>query len=267
MVTGRSALSVRDIGEGSPWVTYLSYVEQQVKAFEQNLGSISNWIRIAPVEKAPTGAPNCTLDEKAKLLFLMLHITDFLNRAGPEVPSIDSTINWLVDKEILRSDVLHDPDRLRMQQFIFATVGSVTMLYIPVVTMNNVTEFQVDPQVAPSFTSVSLSAEHSERSMVELLLHFGSILPMKTQSLAAASRTGTGFSKAPRARNDGSDALHLSTLNVETLMHIGRIQICWVDTVSAHLEFSPVTLEVAVFRLPSFCSITAQGGEGALLNR
>ena len=60
-----------------------------------------------------------------------------------------------------------------------------------------------------------------------------------------------------------SVALYVSTLNYATLKSISKIQLEWVNDLSSHLEFDPVTRVLSIFRFPSFCAMSTLGTNGS----
>ena len=239
----------------SSW-TYLGYVRQKLNEFESEIGGddlISSLIAIPVPAQVDTHkeAPETTIETQGDgtiqgpatdpKLYLLLHLTTLLHeRKGL---SIDYAIRMMIQQRVLYERARNN---WAMRQFIFATVGVLTMLYKPLVPTFNSgdTFFQLDHQGAPCFTESRLRGDMSSRPIVELLLHFGEILPKRL----------------PRGgRADPKDALHVSNLNVQTLTRIGGITIRWVDSVSAHLDFDPISLELMIFRLPSFCALSRGG--------
>ncbi|KAK7438314.1 hypothetical protein Landi51_11650 [Colletotrichum acutatum] len=57
------------------------------------------------------------------------------------------------------------------------------------------------------------------------------------------------------------DSLYEGSLNLEVLL-FGRIRIQWVDTLSEHLKFDLVSRRLSIFRLPTFCVLSALRKEG-----
>ncbi|KAK7909058.1 hypothetical protein PG985_014936 [Apiospora marii] len=49
------------------------------------------------------------------------------------------------------------------------------------------------------------------------------------------------------------DVLYNSALNFSSLSTVGRVRLTWVDTITSHLHFNPVTRTLSIFRFPSFC--------------
>ncbi|KAK1641074.1 hypothetical protein BDP81DRAFT_417996 [Colletotrichum phormii] len=58
-----------------------------------------------------------------------------------------------------------------------------------------------------------------------------------------------------------NDNLYEGSLNLEVLL-FGRIRIQWVDTLSEHLMFDPVSRHLSIFRFPTFCVLSALRKEG-----
>jgi hypothetical protein len=60
--------------------------------------------------------------------------------------------------------------------------------------------------------------------------------------------------------------LHVSNLNVQTLMDIGELTINWTTLIGDHLKFDPSTQVLSLFCLPSFCKLhmSSQGPPGSV---
>ncbi len=73
----------------------------------------------------------------------------------------------------------------------------------------------------------------------------GKLLPVK-ETKFPVSKESSGLRQSK---------LFVSNLNASTLQDLAHIQIIWIDTISAHLDFDPTIPSVKLFRLPSFCKL------------
>ena len=133
------------------------------------------------------------------------------------------------------------------RSLIFNLIGWLSLLYIPARRIRS-NDLKIVIQSDKSAIRSNVATEMAARPLDELLRSFGDLLPRsiarlpsKSQSLAEESIPATKF--------------QVSHLNVATLRDIANMQIVWVDTISAHLEFDPTIPSLSLFKCPSFCKI------------
>ncbi|KAI9671545.1 MAG: hypothetical protein M1817_003597 [Caeruleum heppii] len=91
--------------------------------------------------------------------------------------------------------------------------------------------------------------------MDELLRALGETIP---QHIAMSPDHGRNEDEQPNLK------FQVSCLNAATLTSIAGIQLIWVDTISAHLDFDASVPALYLFRLPSFCRL--QSGDDSFLS-
>ena len=70
--------------------------------------------------------------------------------------------------------------------------------------------------------------------------------------------------KLPRADLEAaSQMIHASSIAYYGLKKFGKIRIVWVNSLTAHLDFDPLTRKLMLFRLPSFCALNCISGESS----
>lgn len=82
----------------------------------------------------------------------------------------------------------------------------------------------------------SQSLDNGRLPIAGLLRGFGNLLPILEPNVASSQQ---------------SDVLHVSTLNFHSVKSFGKINVEWVDTWSAHLDFHPLTRTLLLFRFPT----------------
>lgn len=134
---------------------------------------------------------------------------------------------------------------LSLQRLTLATLGLLTMLF--------------------SWTS-QLSVQQLSVSVIR-----AKTSAIKSQILRSAVARATGsmirnFDCLPVAvpeKADQSNLLYLSSLNLASLVNVGRIHIEWTDQLGSHLLFDPSSKTLKLFKFPSFCAIIAQNSTSA----
>lgn len=153
---------------------------------------------------------------------------------------------------LIRDQVFHEAttpqDTVMQRQFLFSVIGWLTGLYIPS-SVPEATIFRIEDCGAkyPKRTSVDIGK--AQRPMDELLFAFGEMLPRREMTAAEGDVkyvTESSFLK-----------FHVSFLNAATLKLLAKINLVWVDTISAHLDFDPTIPALFLFRSPAICALQA----------
>ena len=160
------------------------------------------------------------------------------------------SISKLVQKLQLRK-VLREGDDLPgdsiAQSLIFYSLGWLSLLYVPAKRARS-NDLRIVIQSTKSAIRSNVAAEMAARPLDELLRSFGDLLPGEI-----GRRASNGHTYAQESTP--SMKFRVSHLNVATLQDIANIQITWVDSLSAHLEFDPTIPSLSLFKCPSFCKI------------
>lgn len=138
---------------------------------------------------------------------------------------------------------------------VFSILGWLSLLYVPA-TQDQSDELRINLQATHVAIRDTVSTEMVGRPLDELLRSFGELLPFRN-----IGRTESGpqvESQSPRAM------LEVSHLNVSTLKDMANMQIIWVDSLSEHLAFDPITPSVSIFKCPSFCQLQKHSDRSTL---
>jgi hypothetical protein len=159
--------------------------------------------------------------------------------------SLNRLVRSLVDAAILRDSCIADSEsNVKISLFYF--IGWMCLLYKPDGPVR-AAQFRIDPQGARCFSKQSASFNLTQRPFDELLRSFGHLLP-----------TGQSLLPRPEERYDSvNPKLYISNLNICTMKKLAGIEIVWVDTLAAHLDFDPTIPSLKLFRCPSFCEVHA----------
>ncbi|KAF1983117.1 hypothetical protein K402DRAFT_182852 [Aulographum hederae CBS 113979] len=88
--------------------------------------------------------------------------------------------------------------------------------------------------------------DDASRPVAKFLRGFGNILPSADLRVAQGQQ---------------SELLHASVLNFYSLSTVGKVNIQWVDTLSAHLEFHSLSRTLMLYRFPTMCALHCLGDE------
>lgn len=124
--------------------------------------------------------------------------------------------------------------RLEFRRAVFASVGYLTLLYLPKIP-GSLHELQLDIPRLPSVPETTIPSQQAERQIQRMLKNFGDLFPSPTEAINA------------------EECLYTTRLNYSSLVKVSNVRIEWVDVLSAHLHFDASTKTLMIFRLPSFC--------------
>ncbi|KAH6620733.1 hypothetical protein B0J18DRAFT_205972 [Chaetomium sp. MPI-SDFR-AT-0129] len=159
------------------------------------------------------------------------------------------SINRIVQKLQQRRTVRADLDLSYCSAahiMVFSLLGWLSLLYVPA-TQDQSDELRINLQATQLAIRDTVSTEKVGRPLDELLRSFGELLPLR---IIGKVETGPQTEpQSPRAM------LEVSHLNVSTLKDMANMQIIWVDSLSEHLAFDPITPSVSIFKCPSFCQL------------
>lgn len=157
---------------------------------------------------------------------------------------INDVVRELADKSIL-NETCRDDDAPLAQRLVFCVLGWITLLYIPLLPSEEPGEselLKVDTQGSPAFREQEQPISQSSRPFLEVLGAFGVFSDLETPSFDPR-----------KSVEHGGPQLFPGFLSASTLVAVGGLEICWVDTISSHLTFCPPKL--FLFRLPSFARL------------
>ncbi|KAI9853127.1 MAG: hypothetical protein M1824_001540 [Vezdaea acicularis] len=175
--------------------------------------------------------------------------------------SIDDVIEHL-EKKALFKPSLDTLEVLRAKRLlVFAFLGWQSMLFLPSFEDNNLCEFAIrnDPNIPNSgllFDAYSVSENLADRPLAILLKAYGNLLPARccSSKTVASELAKTVYSWTSLSPFD---------TNAYLLHSILRVEIRWVDTLAAHLDYDKSSRTLSLFRYPSFCIAMLQS-KGAL---
>jgi hypothetical protein len=169
------------------------------------------------------------------------------------------SISEIVDSILAQYKI--DPDisqisrdvRQTGEQAVFAAIGWLSMLYRPAKASDSC--FRLNGEAKQVDLKKCHTREVAKRPIAGFLRGLGNILPHPEARCAGA---GQGFGGVSDRK---SEQIQMSTLNYYALKRIGNINIEWVDTLSAHLEFHVFTRTLMLFRFPTCCALLCLGKE------
>lgn len=171
---------------------------------------------------------------------LMVAIAEMMRTTSkPDASLSDIACDLLLESDGLASS--SDPIvRLTAMNAVFTVLGWYSMLYEPSLKPNKTDLSISKPMVTTKNASRHLSslpiAVCARRTVSGLLMSFGKRLPKPNF-------------EAP------SHMFHVSSIAFYALKRFGKINVVWVNCLSAHLDFDPLTRTLMLFRLPSFCAL------------
>jgi hypothetical protein len=155
--------------------------------------------------------------------------------------SITDILDGLISRHLI-SEACSDcgNDRATGINFVIILVGWMSMLYPASLNIRLDGGIYPDEQYFVNVQNPETSLQ-AERPIVEFLRGFeDEILPDPHPAMVDNS-----FSKD----------LHVSNLNVQTLIDIGDIKIYWTTNIGHHLKFNVSTQRLSIFCFPSFCKM------------
>ncbi|OAX82522.1 hypothetical protein ACJ72_03132, partial [Emergomyces africanus] len=172
-------------------------------------------------------------------------------------PSIDRVIEHLTDKDLIRlEDTIESLNSARL--FVFAILGWQTMLYMPSLGTCPPGQLAVADEQngfrGGAFMQLRQDLFCSRHDLPEFLMGFGILLPAKNLCLAVDTEERLAF--------DRLDKITPRDFNASLISTIGHLQIKWVDILSCHMEFDPITKKLYLFRFPSYCQASLDCKEG-----
>ena len=161
--------------------------------------------------------------------------------------SISKLLQKLQFKKVLREedDLSKDPFA---QSLIFYSLGWLSLLYIPAKRARS-SNLRIAVQSTKSAIRSNVATEMVARPLDELLRSLGDFLPGSIIGKLSSNLHPDSQESTPTMK------FQVSHLNVATLQDIASMQIVWVDSLSAHLEFDPTVPSLSLFKCPSFCKI------------
>lgn len=166
--------------------------------------------------------------------------------------SIQRTITRITERRVLGDGV----DQNAAKHVVFSVVGWLSALYIANENAD-ATCFAIDTGGSRYPSRKKVDIAKAQRPFDELIRACGKTMP------ASISARDQDQDHAWTADDNSRLRFQVSYLNAATLHELGRVQIVWVDTTSAHLDFDPTVPVLYLFRTPSFCQ--TQSSEESLL--
>lgn len=151
----------------------------------------------------------------------------------------------LAEQRVLVHRSIGELDDCSLEKLLFIAVGWITTLYEADYERSaEPFAIHIRGSACESFQVSTVDSSMAGRSVAELLLSFGDILPFP--------RIG-GFLDDRQESESG--VFHVASLNAATLRRVGNLQFEWTDTIGCHLEFDPAHLTIKLYRFPSLCEL------------
>jgi hypothetical protein len=170
--------------------------------------------------------------------------------------------NQLVRENVFLGDTEEDAgQRLSRAGLIFMAIGWITNLFDPVTSSSSSPDgtLAIKTELATCFETSTVSSTLTSRPIVEMIRHFGDLLPTRRPDQLESNQRGFGNREAKGAI---SETLQVASINVSSLERIGGIKIEWTSSLSSHLDFDPARFDtisgnvvpvLKIFRYPSLC--------------
>jgi hypothetical protein len=170
--------------------------------------------------------------------------------------SINKVVQKLQQRRVIRNnvDLSYSP---AAHFLVFNLLGWLSLLYVPAAPQDQSDELRIHLQATQSAIRDTISTEMVGRPLDELLRSFGELLPIRN-----IGKVDAGLVRS-ETQSPGTK-LEVSHLNVSTLKDMANMKIIWVDTLSEHLAFDPITPSVSIFKCPSFCKLQKHSNQSIL---
>lgn len=177
--------------------------------------------------------------------------------AGVLIEKTDSSINQinqaLIERHVYAERSQDQNIQSEADQCTFCILGWLTLLYRPKYPHREITGFSIDTQASPSFSGDSQPLSQSSRPFLEIVGVFDAIEIFSKRQIGRDE-------KEVLSANPSATYLQPSHLGAAILTSIGRLSICWVDSLGSHLELDITNRKLFLFRLPSFVRLQATAG-------
>lgn len=193
---------------------------------------------------------------QSKLYRIFMGVSEFIRQDSN--PSIDQVIENLIEKHLLNPSDEGSELSLQHRLLVFAILGWQSMLYLPsfgTCPPEQLGILQLEDQRKSGliFETFKVSSDFAERPMAIFLKAYGNLLPAQSQAWDKEANEPT---EAPLTWFP-IDPLET---NAHFLQMLLRVDICWVDALSLHLEYDKSTRTLSLFRYPSLCVAMLESG-------
>ena len=177
-------------------------------------------------------------------LKFIITVAEILNESSEAAITINEVFNSFIAKSGLTASSL--VIREAGYHATFAIIGWLTMLYKPL--RSTCSDFQLKPERKQVGIKSYQSIDGARRPIAGFLLGLGNLLPATERTI------GQGGDKS-------SGNIHISAINFHALSTVAKVNIEWVDTLSAHLQFDVPSRSLLLFRFPTFCALICASRE------
>ncbi|KAJ5803462.1 uncharacterized protein N7503_005912 [Penicillium pulvis] len=185
----------------------------------------------------------CETHSDYQVIIRALCATITIIREDPRI-SVSRLCDRLAEKGVVKEMTTESTARY----CVLSLVGWCSLLFIPSQKVMH-GNFILDTQGAKCFGRPSMAMQQAGRPIHELLRSFGELLPKRKSTLGSLDGLQSTESTAYK--------FYVSYVNVAALTKLANIEIIWVDTVSAHLDFDPTGPSLRIFKVPSYCRLHA----------
>ena len=199
----------------------------------------------------PISKSHSTLSNNLKLIKIFMKINEMMREEdGPRsIDEISDTLDGLATSE---PQYLLPNNQGAKRLLVFALLGWQSMLYNPSFNTCDLSQLAVvecpdsQPYAGMVYDTPRLPADLADRPMAILLKTFGSLLP-------AQVRASGLFDEQKESGALSSSLIGSHEMNAHVLRVLLHVDVCWVDSLSLHLDYNKPTRTLYLFRYPSFC--------------
>ena len=232
-------LTGQEAAQSSGLRAYGAYLESRISAAFTN--------RLTVFEKSITGLRG----PKADSIDFLLAVCRIYQGEDLGDASIDDLLEHYCRQLDYDVDEVEEEALDAGRQCTFHALMTLSMIYEPVTS--GADAFEIKNNIALRHSSRRQPVKKfTKRPVSGLIKAFGGASP----------------SSIERANDAGALLIYGASLNYDSLLTIGKINVDWTDTLSAHLAFSPGTRTISVYNLPTTCALACRSGkQSATLER
>lgn len=189
------------------------------------------------------------LTVQSRLYQIFIGVSEFIRQESS--PSIDQVVEHLIEIYLLNPSDEGSELSLQHRLLVFAILGWQSMLYLPSFGTCPPEELAIlqleDQRISGlTFETFKVASDLAERPMAIFLKAYGNLLPAQSQAWDKETNEPT------EAALTWFPIDPLET-NAHFLQMLLRVDVCWVDALSLHLEYDKSTRTLSLFRYPSLC--------------
>lgn len=221
---------------------YVNYVGDQMLQYEKGFSDMLNVISAAHTN---------TSFKEGRMFDLSATIASLVRTALVADPqtSMDTVVSRLFEHYGIRPEHARKLDSAACQ-ITFATFGWISMFFQPMINLRG-SEFRTSSTLEQGPILRGQSSRITQRPITAMLRALNA-LPVLC-----------GLDKSSLA---AEQVLLVSSVSYNTLRHVGKVKIIWIDDLTKHGEFTLSRRQLKLFRWPSFCIQAYERSDASLLN-